>query len=257
MNMPNQNTLVSIVTAAFNAQVTIGETIQSVQKQSYINWEMLIVLDEGTKDSTEKIILEHQKNDPRIRLLKVPKGRGLALSRNYGLDRLKGRYLCFLDADDLWLPNKLASQLKFMSQQKVNFSCAGYRCMSQDGKLLAKRAFYPPRSQNYFDLLGNNQIPCLTAMLDLQQVPAPRFKEYTQEDFIFWLEVLKTGVICHGIQEELAQYRVVQGSRTQQTKHLRNRIFVYRHLNGLSFFETFYYLSKYVLTATWKRLMFR
>jgi teichuronic acid biosynthesis glycosyltransferase TuaG len=249
--------LISIVTAAFNSQATISETIHSVKSQTYLNWEMLIVLDEGTNDSTENIIRNFLENDSRIRLLKVPQGRGLALSRNYGLENLTGRYLCFLDSDDLWLPHKLETQVKFMQSNQVSFSCAGYRCMTEDGKQKAKRAFFPPREQNYFDLLGNNQIPCLTAMLDLSAVKAPRFKEYTQEDFIFWLEVLKSGVNCYGIQEELALYRVVEGSRTQQTKHLRNRIFVYRKLNGLSLTNALFYLSKYILTAFWKRMMFR
>lgn len=107
--------LVSIVTPSYNASSFIKETIQSVQSQTYKNWEMIII-DDVSKDNTCELIKEEIKKDNRIRLIELQENGGAAIARNTGINNAKAKYVAFLDSDDLWLPEKLEKQLAFMQE---------------------------------------------------------------------------------------------------------------------------------------------
>jgi teichuronic acid biosynthesis glycosyltransferase TuaG len=182
--------LVSVITPAFNSSKFIEDCIRSVQAQSYLQWEMLIAVDAGTTDNTVEIIETFSKVDPRVELVLIKNKRGISLSRNTAIDRARGRYIAFLDSDDLWLPHKLERQLKFMEKTQAPYSCTGYRRLSEDGSQVGD---YIGVSAciDYELTLRNNTIGCPTIIIDRNKVGTVHFVEGRHEDFILNLEILK------------------------------------------------------------------
>ncbi len=248
--------LVSIITPVFNSEKTILETIQSVQAQTHSNFEHLVVIDVGTMDQTGPLVLESAAKDPRIKLLKLEKVRGVSHARNLALDQAQGKFICFLDADDLWLPSKLQDQIQYMKQRNIFWSCHQWRRINYDGSKMG-RLIDVPEQQKYFDVLKNNRVPCLSVMFNLHQKPlVARFEQRHQEDFIFWLDLLKQGEICFGLKKDLARYRVVQNSRSLQAPRLQSRWQIYRQREGLSILNSAWNYFHYLATALTKRLSF-
>lgn len=247
----------SIITPAFNSAPFISETIDSVIKQTYPNWEMIIVTDSGTKDNTAEIVNEYAKKDSRLKYFHLQNTRGVSASRNKALDEASGQFIAFLDSDDIWLPEKLGKQTEFMVKGKVAFSCTGYKKTDSLGKATT-RTITPPKVQTYDSLLKNNQIPCLTAMYDRSIVGAQhRLIEHTHEDYIFWLDIIKSSKICLCLQEDLARYRVVQNSRSMRVNKPQGRWQIYRNIENLSFLKSCYFLLSYALSALLKRILSR
>lgn len=242
--------LVSIVTPVYNSEKTILETLQSVQTQSHTDWEMHLVCDEGTKDRTEDVI--RAQKDPRIHFHKIS-GRGVARARNFGMQQAKGHWLAFLDADDLWLPEKLSTQISWMEANHCAFSCHGYRRI-RDGQ--TGREILPPREQSYNQVLLNNRIGFFTALLDRTRVQLPQFQEHPQEDWIFWLDLLKTRVSCRGLQQDLGRYRIVATSRSQRDPRLRSRWRILREREQLNLLQASWAYGHYVTSALAKRVVF-
>ncbi len=225
--------LVSIITPSFNAARFIKSTILSVQAQTYAQWEMIIV-DDCSSDNTCEIVEQLAVLDKRLHLIKQNINNGPALARNVALDAAKGRYIAFLDSDDLWLPDKLNRQLLFMQKRNIAFSYTQYRHIdeagNEHGALIVPLDYY-----DYSKLLKNNKIGCLTVMLDRDQIGNIAFKQTYREDYVLWLELIKRGFRAYGLQEYHARYRIVTKS------HSRNKIKasignwrVYRNVEKLS-----------------------
>src|SRR5699024_10606538 len=140
--MDNTIGLVTIITPVYNAQAHLEETIKSVLKQTYLNWEWFLV-DDLSNDKSVQIIKKYAKNDNRIHLKKNVENLGAAKSRNKAIEQAHGQYIAFLDADDLWTEKKLEKQVSFMSKQNVSFSCASYEVISDNGQPLNKRITMP------------------------------------------------------------------------------------------------------------------
>ena len=247
--LQSSDPLVSIITPAFNSQNFICQTISSVQEQTYENWEMLVVIDSGTTDSTPILVQKLAERDPRIRLVVVPnnQGRGLALSRNYALKLAKGTYLAFLDSDDLWLANKLRRQIDLMTHHHWSFTCTAFRRLDSHGKILG-RLIEVPHSITYRRLLQQNCIGCLTVVIDRESVGEIQFLETKHEDFILWLEILKRGIVCHGINEDLARYRIVAHSRSSdKVESIKNTWRIYRQHEGLSISQSMLRLGQFAV----------
>ena len=121
---------VSIITPTFNSAKYIAETIQSVQKQTYPNWEMIIV-DDCSQDKTVDIIQNFMEDDHRIHLVQLNKNSGAGVARNNAINVAKGRYIAFLDSDDLWQPEKLSKQIEFMQTQNIPFTFSFYDCIDE------------------------------------------------------------------------------------------------------------------------------
>ncbi len=190
--------LVSIVTPSYNASSFIKETIQSVQSQTYKKWEMIII-DDVSKDNTCELIKEEIKKDDRIRLIELEENGGAAIARNTGINCAEGKYIAFLDSDDLWLPEKLEKQVAFMQNNDLAFSFTSYQIMDQDGKLTEK-VVHVPEKINYNGLLKNTIIGCLTVMLDIEKlgkVKMPNIR--TRQDTATWLKILKQGHYAYGM----------------------------------------------------------
>lgn len=134
---------VSIITPSWNSEKYINKTIESVQKQTYMNWEMIIV-DDCSSDRTVEIVEKISKEDPRVRIIRQDVNGGAAKARNRSLNEATGRYIAYLDADDIWKPSKLEKQVKFMKAHNCGFSCASYEVIDDEGCALNKEVHMLP-----------------------------------------------------------------------------------------------------------------
>ncbi len=199
-NMSTDQDLVSIISPAFNAGNTIDATIRSVIAQTYSNWEMLIA-DDCSKDDT----IERAKSwtqDSRVSLLINKENMGPAHTRNRLLQKAKGRYIAFLDTDDEWLPTKLEEQLELMRLTGAGICGSGYTRRFTDKTI----DLIPSPRIRYKDMLKSNQIPMLTAIIDLNQHPNLEFTIKGHEDYQLWLDLTRGGDECVCVQKILAIY---------------------------------------------------
>lgn len=202
MNEP----LVSVITPVFNSEKYLGSTIASVLNQTYRNWELWLINDCST-DNSFALMQSFSAQDKRIHAVSLDKNSGPAVARNKGIENAGGRYIAFLDADDLWKPEKLAVQIAFMQENNFALSYSHYDVIDENGKPTG-RTIYCPAAINYKKLLIENQIGCLTGIYDAEQLGKifmPLI--YKRQDYGLWLNILKTGVTGHGIQQSLAFYR--------------------------------------------------
>ncbi len=207
MNEP----LVSIITPVYNAERFLEDTIKSVQKQSYKNWELVLV-DDCSKDSSSEIIEKFRNSDDRIRYIKLEKNSGAAISRNTGIKNANGRFIAFVDSDDLWEETKLEKQIEYMLRENIGFSFTSYRYMRENGEKTNKVA-KAPKKIDYEGLLKNTIIGCSTVVLDRKIIgdfEMPLVKR--GQDTATWLKILRTEKYAYGIEEPLVNYRIVGNS---------------------------------------------
>lgn len=227
------NPVVSIITPAFNARRTVAQAIESVQAQTFQQWEMVVV-DDLSADDTCSIVETYVKADSRIRLLRQRINGGPACARNAGLKAAVGRYVAFLDSDDYWLPAKLDRQLSFMRANSAALSYTLYRRFADDiaetGPLVGLPSFF-----TYEALLKNTGIACLTVMIDRELAGVIEFPLIRHEDYALWLTLLKRGLVAYGLLEDLARYRVsnssVSGNKLKSASWVWN---IYRDSEKLS-----------------------
>ena len=238
------NNLVSIVTPCYNCAAFIADTIDSVVAQSYPYWEMIIV-DDGSSDSSVEIIRQYTERDDRIVLIQLTKNMGAAEARNAATKIAKGRYIAFLDGDDLWLPSKLKKQLEFMQDEDLAFTYSSYRFIDENnnhlGELITKA------SVTYHSLLKTCDIGCLTALYDTQKLHKIYMPNVlTREDYALWLKILKKISMAKGIREPLAIYRIRKHSLSaNKVKAAAAQWRVYREIEQLSLPKSIYYFVHY------------
>jgi teichuronic acid biosynthesis glycosyltransferase TuaG len=245
---------VSIVTPAFNAGRFIDHTIDSVVAQTLPSWEMLII-DDHSRDDTYERAQRRARGDRRITAVRNPTNRGPGPTRNEALRRARGKYLAFLDADDLWDPEKLQRQLAFMQRGRYVFTYTSYRVVSQDGELLSHIGRVP-EFQDYADMLKDTIVGCLTVMLDREALGEMWFPILPlSQDLAMWLSILRRGHRAYGLQDELASYRVVSTSITRnKLKSARAVWAVMRKAEKLPLIDTLRSFSSYALHATMRQL---
>ena len=247
--------LVSIVTPSYNASSFIKETIQSVQSQTYKNWEMIII-DDVSKDNTCELIKEEIKKDNRIRLIELQENGGAAIARNTGINNAKAKYVAFLDSDDLWLPEKLEKQLAFMQNNDIAFSFTSYQIMNQDGNPTDKFVHVPEKI-NYNGLLKNTIIGCLTVMIDIEKlgkIQMPNIR--TRQDTATWLKILKQGHYAYGLDEVLSKYRKVENSiSSKKFKMAKMNWKLYREIEELSIPKSAWCFINYALNGVVKHFV--
>lgn len=207
--------LVSIVTPSFNTGKYIKETIESVLSQTYTNWEMLIV-DDCSTDNTDEIVSEYL-SDRRIRYFKNSERKGAAYSRNLAVREAKGRYIAFLDSDDIWKPDKLEKQLNFMCTNGYSFTCTYYEETDEAGFPLGKLNTAPTKitKRKMFDYC---YVGCLTVMYDSTVTGLIQIENLKKNnDYAIWLKVVRFAP-CYTLKENLALYRRRAGSITGHKK---------------------------------------
>lgn len=245
MNVSYENNMVSIITPAYNCEKYISNTITSVINQTYSCWEMIIINDFST-DETKKIISTYAMQDIRIKLVNLKCNSGVAEARNVGILLAKGRYIAFLDSDDLWLPTKLQKQLSFMQEKKAAFSYAQYRQFVENVNKPSD-LIDVCEEISYDDLLKGNIIGCLTVMIDREYIHQIVMPNQRHEDYITWLSILKQGFVAHGLKEDVARYRKTDGSLSGNKK--RSALWtwkIYRNHERLSLIKSLYCFSCYI-----------
>lgn len=247
--------LVSIITPAYNAEAYIAETIESVLAQTYTNWEMLIVND-CSKDNTVEIVQSYAAKDKRIKLINLKQNSGAAVARNTAIQNAKGRYIAFLDSDDLWKKEKLQKQIQFMQQNGYAFTYTSYEHFKGTKENIQNQVQIPT-SLNYQQALKGNKIGCLTVVLDRKQIPNIHFTTQKHEDYILWLNVFKQGITAYGIQENLALYRTgnsksISGNKIQSALWTWK---VYRESQRLSVVKSMYYMWFYMAYSIRKHFL--
>ncbi|MEM7085948.1 MAG: glycosyltransferase family 2 protein [Bacteroidota bacterium] len=208
----NTTPLVSIITPLFNAENYIAQTVQCVQKQSYSNWEHIIVND-ASKDTSEEIVKSIAEKDPRVQLISLSENKGAAYARNHATELAQGDYIAFLDSDDLWHPEKLTKQIGFMLTHNCEVSYTSYLHINEAGKSLRKRVKALDQLP-YKKQLRNNYIGNLTGIYQartLGKILAPPIRK--RQDWAVWLTAIeKSKKPALGLVEDLAYYRVRGGS---------------------------------------------
>ena len=248
------NSLVSIITPCYNSSKFIEDCINSVLAQTYTNWEMIIVDDFSTDNSKEKITVLSE-NDTRIKTIFLDKNIGAAKARNIAISKAKGKYIAFLDSDDLWMPTKLEAQIYFMQKKDIAFSYTTYQSISEDGNKLFS-VIKAPNIMTYSSYLKNTIIGCLTVVIDREKTgnfEMPNIR--SSHDMALWLLIMKRGFPGYGLDKILAQYRVVSNSNTSSKLRAAKDVWkVYREIEKLSFFYSTWCFLNYAFNAFLKRI---
>jgi len=227
--------LVSIIVPVYNSEEYLAETVESVRQQTYPHWELLLV-DDCSTDASPEIANRYVAQDSRIRYIRLTENSGAAVARNTGLEASRGRYIAYLDADDLWFPQKLERQLAFMEENHFCFSCCDYEKIEQDGSSLYKKVRMPA-SMNYRQLLQNTIIQTVgviadTKFMDPSLLVMPNVRR--GQDYATWLQILRSGITFHGQNEVLAAYRRVPTSLSANKFRAMQRTWnIYRNVEKL------------------------
>ena len=235
--------LVSIIIPVYNAEKFIDETINTVLDQTYTNWELLLVNDCST-DNSVKLIQKYLK-DERIKLINNKVNSKAAISRNNGIKEAKGRYICFLDADDLWDKEKLEKQVKFMNEKDCAFSYHSYefaneKCIPTGKKVIAKNKL------TYKEALKNNIISTITVMFDMKilsknDIYMPNFSYV--EDTATWWRLLRNGNIAYGIPDLFSYYRRIPNSNSSNKIRTQKSLwYLYRKEEKFNIIKAVYFL---------------
>lgn len=237
--------LVSIIMPAYNAAKFIGESIDSIQGQNYSNWELLITDDYST-DKTRSIIKEYTKKDKRIKLFELAQNSGAAAARNNSMDKAKGRFLAFLDADDLWDSKKLKQQINFMLSNNFAFTFTGYSFLDNPDKIVKV-----PKKISLAGMLKNTVIGTLTVVVDTDKTGTFRMPLVRRgQDLLTWANLLNQVGYAYGLNIPLSQYRTVKGSLSNNKLKALKRTWhnYYKELH-LGLPKTSFYFICYVWNA--------
>lgn len=249
--------LVSIVMPLFNNVDFVGEAIESVLSQTYQAWELIIVDDCSTDGSLE--VVKRYMSDKRLVLVEHFENRGVAKARATAIEKSHGRWLAFLDADDLWLPTKLQEHLAFAVEKQAVMSFTAYQTIGESGEY--RNTIHVPNTISYSAFLKNTITCSHTALLDLAIVEkswltaalADRSFDFP-EDLSVWLAVLKRGYDAYGLNEILAKNRKRLGSRSANKLYAVQRTWnQYRKNERLSVLYSAYCLLFQLWNAAKKR----
>jgi teichuronic acid biosynthesis glycosyltransferase TuaG len=205
--------MVSIIMPCYNSERYIAASIESVLGQTMQSWE-LIVVNDCSSDGTQRVIDEYKAKDSRIIGIELKVNSKASGARNAGIDRAKYKYIAFLDSDDIWLKEKLESQVGLMEKETIPFTFTSYLIMDSDGNINGKRS--APQSLSYDKLLSlGNDIGCSTVIYNKMNFPKVRFDLSIpiHEDYKMWLDMLQNTPTARGIKTYLSMYRVHGGSK--------------------------------------------
>ncbi|MGC9351581.1 MAG: glycosyltransferase family 2 protein [Sulfurovum sp.] len=243
---------VTIITPSHNSEKFIAQTIESVLNQTYREWEMIIVDDQST-DNSVKLIDSYVQKDTRIKCIVLEENSGPAVARNRAIEEAKGRYIAFLDADDLWMPQKLEKQIAFMQRENIALSYTGYYRFEASVEEI-KDEITVPLKVDYHELLKQNIIGCLTAVYDtkvLGKVTMPLIRK--RQDFGLWLKILKEVPYAYALQEPLAYYRIhtdsISSNKIITSKYNWK---LYREVEKLPWYKALYYFAWYTYRSLLK-----
>ena len=243
----NEQPLVSIVMPAYNAENFIEDSITSIRNQTYTNWELIIV-DDASTDATTSVIKDFCVKDSRVQLLQLQHNSGPGIARNKAIEYAQGSFIAFLDADDLWMPEKLEKQLLFMQEHTIHVSFTAYNLISEEGEPLFKTVKVLPevdihkiRKANYIgNLTGMYRVSALGKIY----MPAIR----KRQDWALWLYCIQKAGKAYGLQEVLASYRIRRESvSSNKLNLLRYNYLFYRKACKFGVVKSSWYLLQFLV----------
>ena len=243
--------LVSVIMPNYNSEKYVKNTVESVLRQTYANWELIFV-DDFSTDSSLSIV--ESFHDERIRIFRNRVNQGAAVSRNVGIEAARGKWIAFLDSDDLWLPDKLSKQLTYMVENGYDFTCTSYEVINENAEKLA--VFIPKKERfTYRDILKHNHIGCLTVIYHAERLgkvmmPPEAIK---REDLACWLSILRNGTPVHCMPDVLSVYKVHKNSvSSNKWKMIRYQWNVLRKVEGLSLIRSSVYMLYWAILGVLK-----
>ena len=247
---------ISIITPVYNCEKLIEKTIECVLNQTYKNWEWLLV-DDCSPDDSAIIIQKYAKNDNRIKYFKLSENSGAAVARNKALAESTGRFVAYLDADDLWKNDKLEKQVKFMLENQYSFTCTDYEKITETGNSLNK-IIKIPKKVDYNLFLRNTIIQTVGVMVDTkltgkELLKMPNIRR--RQDAATWCQLLKNGHDCYECPENLSYYRIVTNSlSSNKFKAIKMNWYWYRKIEKLSLWKACYCFIGYAFNGVRKRI---
>lgn len=246
---------VSVIMPTHNDVRFLTRAMDSVLSQSFKDWELLVVDDDST-DDTPTVIAEYAKKDSRIRPFRIDVASGSPTKpRNIGIENAIGRYIAFLDSDDLWLPTKLENQISLFQEKKDAIMVfSNYRKISEDGEQ-HKYPIIAPSVLGYKDLLKGNAMGCLTITYDTEKTGKQYFPHCGHEDYALWLSMLKQGGHAYNTNTVEALYRLKNSSvSSNKLRTIGWQWHIYREREKLSIAKSLYYFIHYAVRAVNKGL---
>lgn len=246
---------VSIIIPVYNAEKYIRDTVASVQAQTYTNWEIWLIED-SSEDGSRQVLEELAAQDSERIHAFFKENEGAAKARNFGLAKATGRYIAYLDADDLWSPEKLEKQLKYMEENQAAFCFTGYEFANEDGEGTGK-VVRVPKTITYKEALKNTTIFTSTVIFDTEKIAKENLEmpDIKSEDTALWFKVLRTGLVAYGLDENLVRYRRVGGSLSSNKLEALRRIWnLYRKSEHLSIPYSAYNFFFWAIHAVKRRI---
>ena len=242
--------LVTIVTPIYNSINYIEESIQSVVNQTYENWEMILV-DDCSSDGSLELINKIAKTEKRLKIIQNGENQGSGISRNKAIKLAKGKYIAFLDSDDLWHKDKLKIQIDLMEKNNWSFSHTSYGYISEEGKKIKSTFHVSDYPVKYSNLLKRTEISCLTAVYNQKILGKCYMSEHRRkQDYSLWLSILKSGVSSQPIDLELAYYRQRPNSATSKKSSLIfNHVIFLMETQSMNFFQALYYTFYWMING--------
>jgi len=237
---------ISIVTPVFNGEDFLPFTAESIFNQTYTNWEWIIV-DDCSTDNSWQLIENYIKKDNRVVGIRNETNLKAGLSRNKAIEFATGRFIAFLDSDDLWHENKLTEQVEFMIKNNYSFTYTAYNFIDESNNLV-KKPYHVDEFVDYKSILKNNQIGCLTAMYDVDQLGKVFMSAHARkQDFGLWLHILKHKTpYAYGLNKVLASYRLSKNQATAKKHKL-----IIKHYKFLKDTQGFGTIKALYFTAFW------
>ncbi|MBR1855232.1 MAG: glycosyltransferase family 2 protein [Lachnospiraceae bacterium] len=249
--------LVSVIIPVYHVKNYIKDTVDTVRAQTYRDWELLLVED-GSTDGTRELLEDYLNTlqDERIRLICLPGNGGAANARNQGLLQAQGRYIAYLDADDLWDERKLEREIEFAERRQAAFVFTGYEFADEEGRGLGKIVRVPVKL-DYRQALKNTTIFTSTVLFDTERIPKKLLEmpQVKSEDTALWWKVLKNGYTAYGLDENLVRYRRVGKSLSSNKFEAIRRIWnLYRKVEGLGLLESAWNFCFWAARAVLRRI---
>lgn len=239
--------LVSIITPTHNCAEFIGETIKSIQAQTYENWELLIVDDKST-DNTAEVVNKYVNKDNRIIYRKLKDNFGAAVARTAAIGLAKGQFIAFCDSDDLWVADKLEKQLAFMKKTGHVFICAAYEQIDEESKSLG-RIIIPQKKCDYNRLLLDCPVGNSTVIYDVSAMgkfKVPNIRK--RNDDALWLKMLKKERYIWGMDDVLMKYRIRTNSiSSNKLKVIKYHWILYRNIEHLGIMRSLFHIGYWFL----------
>lgn len=241
---------VSVIMPAHNAAASIEKSINSVMKQTYFDLELLVI-DDASSDNTLKIAEDLSIMDSRIKIISLSKNSGAGTARNHGIEQAQGKYIAFLDSDDLWLENKIEEQLKVFEKYDVHLVASAYQVRNQ--KQL--KHVRPEKWINHSTMLKSNRIGCLTAIYDSEKLGKrymPSIRK--RQDYALWLSIMKDTGPAYCVQSILAEYNQTPGGlSSNKFALLKWNYIMFRETQGYSAFKSTLYTLRNAINKVFSK----